>query len=279
MADPPVASGGAGHPDLEQIAAYADNLLSPSRRSAIESHLADCDDCRTILSDTTDFIAEPPARWRMRIVWGATGLAAAAVLVLAVLIVTLRTANAPRLEELVAAFANESTRPAEGRVSGGFAYAPPPAMTRGAATLERSPDVRIALGNLENAVAAGRSVDTLWALGVARLAVGNIDGAVTVIEEAAQMDSSIAPLQSDLSAAYFARARRSGDAADQERALAAADRAIVLQPDLPEALYNRALAVEALRRDETVAAWRALIERERDSDWAREAATHLPSTP
>ncbi len=260
-----------GHPDLERLAAYAEASIDRSGRAEIESHLADCSRCRSIVADATEFVAAEPAPKRNRMVWATTALAAAAVLVL----VVRWPGDEPGIQDLVAAFASESTRPAEGRLSGGFAYAPPPPQRRGGGELERSPDVRTVVARLEIAATDNRSVATLWAAGIARLAVGDVDGAIAFLDEALRAEPTGSALHSDLAAAYFARARRSGDMADFNRALAAADRALALEPDRPEALFNRALALDVLQRDGAAAAWQALIDREAGSAWAREASAHL----
>jgi hypothetical protein len=63
------------------------------------------------------------------------------------------------------------------------------------------------------------------------------------------------------------------------RALVAANRALALKPELPEALFNRALVLSALRTDGARAAWQTVIKSERDPAWAREAAARTSSAP
>lgn len=278
--DDPRRSTGV-HADIEEIAAYVDRTLSPARRAVLETHLLRCTDCRRVLADTADVVHAQPLPWRRPIIWASGGVAAVAMLVLAVQLTSgphlpVQSGSTKiNLDSLVDAFANESTRPAEGRLSGGFAYAPAPAVTRGANGPERSPEVRQAVAELAIAARDSRSPDALAMLGVGQLANAEINEAIASLEEAARDNASDAPLQSDLSAAYLARGRRSGAEADLQLALAAADRALALTADLPEALFNRALALDALKRVQASTAWHAVIDREPGSPWADEAARHL----
>jgi hypothetical protein len=48
--------GPARHPDAERLAEYADGLLAAGARDAIERHLAACDDCRSVVTDTIVFL-------------------------------------------------------------------------------------------------------------------------------------------------------------------------------------------------------------------------------
>jgi putative zinc finger protein len=302
------------HPPLELLAEYAEGVLTASERLTLDRHLSACPQCRTIVADSVDFLVsegriteEHGGFWTWRKVTGAVaGLAAAAALVLAVRgnPEWLGRSSRPDLDELVMAFAIEPARVAEGRLSGGFRYAPPPPLSRGGeltvpapsteppgkgglgtivrgskGTIDLSPEVKIAAARLEAASADRRDTASLWGLGVARLALRNFDGAVDALSVAAAAEPSVAELQSDLATAYLARGRNGGGDADMRIALAASDRALALKPDLAEARFNRALALEALRMPEAKAAWQSLATAEPDSGWAKEAASHASSAP
>ena len=274
------------HPDAERLAEYADNLLDGGLRAEVEQHLADCAGCRAAVIETTEFlhstpaIADPakviPFFSRRRLIGVAAGLAAAAALVLAV-----RAArpdwffgppsDRPELQELIAAVANEPTRLAEGRLSGGFKYAPPPSPTRGAGEGNVATRVRIAAAKLEQEERDRSTPRARAALGVADLAVGDVDGAIRSLESAAALEPSDASFQNDLAVACMARARRRGAASDWANALAAAERAVAANPALVEAWFNRALAIEGVRSaDEARQAWKDYFDRDSSSDWARE---------
>ncbi|HXO22484.1 MAG TPA: hypothetical protein VOA87_21395, partial [Thermoanaerobaculia bacterium] len=78
----------------------------------------------------------------------------------------------------------------------------------------------------------------------------------------------------DLAAAYYVRAQRMDDPSDLPRSLDAAERAVAAAPQLLEARFNRALALEALGFSaEAQVAWDHL-RRADSSRWAGEAGEH-----
>jgi cytochrome c-type biogenesis protein CcmH/NrfG len=85
---------------------------------------------------------------------------------------------------------------------------------------------------------------------------GNLDEAIDELRAAAQVEPSKPSIQSDLAAALLAHAGRSQDPRSILEAYTFADRAVVLDSTLPEARFNRALALEwlQLRRD-ALTAW------------------------
>jgi tetratricopeptide (TPR) repeat protein len=209
------------------------------------------------------------------------GLAAAAALMIAVRIARPQwlggifgpRSDRPELQELIAALANEPTRPVEGRLTGGFKYAPPPSPTRGAREREISPELRMAVATLERAFAVEGSARAEAAVGVAYLAVGRISDAVMTLEHAANADPSSAMTWSDLSAAYLAR-RNPGDV---ERALDAAIRARQLNSTLREAAFNEAMAQRASDNEEGERrAWAAYRRLDDSSEWSREVQMGRP---
>jgi CHAT domain-containing protein len=282
------------HPDDERLAEYAENTLEIPARAEIERHLADCADCRAVVTETLAFLdhslaqsgnAAPPRviefRSRKRLVGVAVGAAVAAALVLAMRVMRPDGPFGPRrdrpeLHELIAAVADEPTRPVEGRLSGGFTYAPPPSPTRGRGDREASPDVRIAAANLEKAAKLNDSPGNRAALGVAYLALGNLDAAIDAIEDATQRDPENPRVLSDLAAAYLARAKWWARPEDWVRALEAAERAVRRDPRSAEAYFNRALALEGLHLvDQAVAAWTDYVRIDPAGSWFEEASRHL----
>lgn len=213
----------------------------------------------------------------------AAALAAAAALLLVVLVRQPRGPDAaiatrtdrPELQELVAAVAGEPSRPVEGRLSGGFPYGPPPTLQRGPSE-QASPRVRIAAAKLEEAARTSDTPATRGAVGVGFVAVGDLDKAVDALEEVVQEQPANAHAQSDLSAAYLARAKWRDRPEDWPKALAAAERAIKANPKLAEPYFNRALALEGLHLDqEAIDAWTAYQGVDPSSRWTAEAAEHV----
>jgi CHAT domain-containing protein len=179
------------------------------------------------------------------------------------------------LQELATALAHASTRPIEGRLSGGFPYAPPPASTRGLTRGIASPDIRIAAARLEKAAAERPTPRTLAAMGVGYLTVGEWDRAVEALQDAVSDAPDVSAYQSDLSAAYLARASDRHRAEDWVRALAAADRALRMAPEQAEALFNRALSLRGLHlRSAEAEAWADVARVEPTREWRDDAARY-----
>ena len=269
------------HPDAERLALYVDGTLPPADRLAIEEHLGECQDCRDVVAETVAFEAADsaqPRRLPFRQRWvtaTAATLAAAAAVVIAIRLAqpewlaTSPRTDRPELQELVAALANEPTRPMDGRLSGGFQYAPPPSPTRGPGDRQLSPDVRIAVAKIEQSARESASPANRAALGAAYLAAGNANKAIEVLEQATT-DAPIA--WNDLSVAYMGR-QESGD---PMRAVDAARRAGDAMPGAPAAQFNYALALERLQLlPEARNAWRAYLALDGVSPWAAEAQRRL----
>jgi tetratricopeptide (TPR) repeat protein len=283
------------HPDAERLAEYADDVLDAEARAVVERHLADCTECRAVVMETMAFLHSPasttnvaasrvvPFRARRWVTGVAVGLAAAAALVLAIRVARPEwvgglfgsRGDRPELQELIAAVANEPTRLVEGRLSGGFKYGPPPSPTRGSGDRGVSPDVRIAVANLEKIASQQDSARHRAALGDAYIAMGEFDRAIEALLAATKLEPKNALFHSDLAAAYLAQGRRLGQVQFAESALASADVALTLVPTLQEARFNRALALTAAgRAKEAALAWDAYRELDGTSDWMREAGRY-----
>jgi CHAT domain-containing protein len=85
-----------------------------------------------------------------------------------------------------------------------------------------------------------------------------------------------AEIESDLAAVELAQAARDDDPRELASALAAATRAVRLQPELPEACFNLALAQERLFLvSHAATAWKRYLDLDHASPWAAEARRHL----
>ncbi|MEZ5288903.1 MAG: CHAT domain-containing protein [Vicinamibacterales bacterium] len=175
------------------------------------------------------------------------------------------------IERLVAAM-HGVPRPVEGRLSGGFAYAPLAVPVRGDTPPAPGWRVLEEAARAQDAADRDPSASHLHALGLAALNAGHYDAAVQALEDAGVADAGRAAVQSDLAAAYLARAAVPGHAIDLARAVEAANRAIHLAPTLREARFNYALALTALHLShEGERAWNDYLEVSLDDGWAHEA--------
>lgn len=103
-----------------------------------------------------------------------------------------------------------------------------------------------------------------------------IDRAVQRLEQAQAKASQSPRILSDLSAAYFVRAKKKNAPDDLLRALSRAERALKIDAALPEALFNRALALDHLfLLGEARDAWEAYLRADGASRWAEEARVNL----
>lgn len=272
-------------PDAESLAAYVDGRTGAADRAAMERHLVECGECRDLIGAAAELAGEsaatatataPPRRRAVRwYVAGAGLVAAAAALILVVRMQRPDASHtAPEIAELVAAAG--SSRLVEPRLTGGFAYGPPPSPMRSGNASMLNPDLQIAAAQIQKKLATRRDAASLHAAGVAELLQARPDRAIEYLREAAMLSESLAQMHSDLAAAYLVRARTLDAPDDAVRALDAAERAVTLTPRLAEAHFNRALALEALSlRDRARSAWEEYLRLEPQSPWADEARRHL----
>jgi len=266
---------GGACPSLETIGAFVDDRLKDRERETIADHLATCETCYFVFSEAARTrvtqqvpVAVPISRFTWR--YAAAGLAAAATLLLAV---NVWQSSGPSAEEraltnLVAAVG--TARTFEPRLTGGFAYAPVRGPVRGAGNVALTPDTRIAIAEIEKQFAA-RPI-----AGTAAIIAGDPNRAIPILEKASGDNPNDAKLLSDVSAAYLVIAERDNSKDAASRALAMANRALEIDRLMPEALFNRALALQlsGLNEDAKVA-WQAYLTIDDRSGWADEARARL----
>jgi CHAT domain-containing protein len=149
---------------------------------------------------------------------------------------------------------------------------------RGPERRDITPNVRIAVARLDQASRKQPTPRNIAALGVAFLTIGEWEKAIDLLEEAVQSEPANSVFQSDLSAAYLARAAAIEDAEDWAHGLAAAARAIALDAGNSAARFNRALALEGLQLPlAALEAWTDFPESEGEGPWADEAARYATS--
>ena len=240
--------------DPETIAAYLDRRLDPAERARVEEHLADCEECRSLLSETALFLeadaaAKPapvalrPRAARRTWVWSMAAAAAALLALTPLVLRQMRPTPESALAELDRALGGK--RYIESRLSA-FEYGSLVSATRGPEDSKFPSSVLAAAKRIEELTANSDTPANLAALGAAHLALGRVEQAVENLEDAARIEPENARIQSDLAAAYLARVRAGDDPEDPARAVEAAATAVKLDPKSHAAMFNRALALEAL---------------------------------
>jgi tetratricopeptide (TPR) repeat protein len=265
-------------PSLETIGAFVDGRFKDREREKIADHLASCETCYFVFAEAarTRVTAQPRAEvvpfTPRRMTWQImAGLAAAAMVVLAINVWRPFGASGDdrALGELVAAVG--TARTFEPRLTGGFAYAPVRGPVRGSNDAPNlSPDVRIAIAEIEKQRAAHPIA------AAAAIVAGEPDRAVSILETASEQNPASAQILSDLSAAYLVLAERNNSDTDAGRGLATANRALEIDRLMPEALFNRALALQMLNMtDDARTAWQSYLTIDDRSGWADEARARL----
>jgi len=170
------------------------------------------------------------------------------------------------LAALQTAYAGQ--RPIEARVSA-LPYSTY-SQTRGASVDDqRTDNLRRAQLHLEQAVNEKPTPEAHHALGKVYLAQGKFDEAIKEFDQS--INGSKAPAQNfnDLGVAWLQKG-------DYNRSLNSFNKALQLDGNLQEALFNRALAYEKQSRfDEAKTDWNEYLKRDSTSPWADEARRHL----
>lgn len=162
-------------------------------------------------------------------------------------------------------------RPIEARVSA-LPHSPYAGSTRGTqADEQRKDDLRRAQLHLEQAVKDKPTPEAHQALGKVYLAQGKFDEAIREFEQALSGSKNQAQVYNDLGVALLEKG-------DFNRSLESLNKALQLDGNLQEALFNRALCYEKLSRpNEAKADWNEYLKRDSTSPWADEARRHLTS--
>lgn len=175
-------------------------------------------------------------------------------------------------------------RPTESRTTANFQYAPV-TVTRGNATPAVTDDLarRSAENHLIDAARQKPGSESHHALGLLFLAEKNFDQALENFNLALNLTPDDAGLNTDIGAVYLekaAQAEEKKDSGEKQKNLARAlkhfDRALEINPALPEALFNRALTLQKMPvENEARRAWEKYLEKDSTSEWAGEARRNL----
>ncbi len=265
------------HIDPETIARLAEGTLRRADAAPLYRHVESCARCFSALDAASEAFVEEtpaaaprgPARW-----WLA--LAAAAAIVAAGLPFYLRSRE-PSLAGL-AALAPRSQRFVEPRLSGGFDWAPYRGAERASGDGADRERMKLAGAAADAADAADRrrSADAQHVAGVAMVLAEQPLEAVQRLGRVTVAQAAEPSAWSDLAAARYAAALSLGRPSLYPEALAAADRALQLDPRHAEALFNRALILERMQlTSEARAAWQKYLAVDAASPWAVEARQRM----
>jgi len=303
------------HPEAETLARFVEGTLDDSERAAIVQHIADCDDCRILVVDAAEFESQSEVathKWGVGR-WLAT--AACVVFVVSIgsfsnheyrenaagreihlvddaarfasdcLDTSIHDAewllkrlpgfastNTDRLVKVKEDYGKLGKRPLEARLSD-FPYAPHHTMRSG-----NEEEADVATLTLQGDAAGvaelrGDDPETLHARGIGLLLAGSVAESIGPLQQAATREPKNVKYQSDLAAALVTSAR--GDRTILGHALAACDLALRIDPRSPDALFNRAVALETLTRPEALAAYERYLTVDSTSAWAKEARDHV----
>ncbi len=163
-----------------------------------------------------------------------------------------------------------------GRAAGGFEFGPAPRAKRSAG---KPPDVPFAVSGVAAQIRARfdarPSPMAAGNLAIAHLLMGDPGRAVGLAELRALQDP-VPEAYLDLSAAFLERAIREANPDDFARSYDAALRALRTSPDCPEALFNRAQAVDGLGLAWIASqAWRDYLAVDSDGPWSQVAREGL----
>lgn len=268
--------------DSQRLAAFAEGRLKRSEIPEVLAHLERCPTCRSALKAATDLMEEEPravaAHDRQ---WWA--IAAALVVVLGIGVLAQRAGffRSNPTDSLVK-LAPRAARTVEPRLSGGFDYAPYHGPMRSMESDSAAQRMKLvgAVGELVERADAKKTAAAQQAGGIGLVLVGSPEDAIGRLRAAAASAPANATAWSDLAAAEYATALRDGRASLYPLALAHSDRALHIDPNLREALFNRALILGRLGlRDASRDAWSRYLAADPSSKWADEAREHLRALP
>src|SRR5262249_44185446 len=222
----------------ETLALFAAGDIDPRTRETVLAHIEGCRDCLgAVLAAAAQFHEEQAATTQPR--WWIGAVAAAAIL--AVVTIPIVRYEQPSMSRLVA-LAPKSERTTELRLSGGFAWAPYRAPVRSANAPVDVARLKLGggAGDVIERAAGEHDAEAQHAAAVAMVLVDKPDEAAARL----QQNAHDAATWNDLAVARYETAIRSRSSLAP--ALAAADQALRINAQLPEALFNRAVVLERM---------------------------------
>jgi hypothetical protein len=263
------------HSDAELLAAFVDGQLDQEQLQAVTAHLAECEECRGVIGEAAAFEQEEQqVRRPRRGAW----LAVAAGVVVAVIAYpfvqgALHRRDLRNDEQALFVAEGNTERPIEGRFGGQTAYSKAHRTTRGGN--EISSDTELAALELLETAKTDNSPAAIRARALAAAATNfNPTKALTVLNSIPP-EKRDAVIWNDLAALQYAANNWAEDPKMLDNALLAAEKALVLHPDMPEALFNYALILQKKGDPHAAGAWNHYLQVDGTGPWAEEARGHL----
>ncbi|MEA2163487.1 MAG: Tetratricopeptide repeat [Thermoanaerobaculia bacterium] len=280
------------HPPAEELGRFIEGTLDDAGRAVVVEHIADCDECRIVVVDSTEFseqsVPAVPARRVANGRWMA--IAASIIVVVGAGLLVIKERQYP-LAGAIKAASGVSSRPIEARLNG-FPYAPK-ITNRGEAETDPT-TLPLEIEVLKLLDLRGSDAKTLHAVGVANLIEVSFVRVDAQANEEARKEASdrikwyrakalqnlraasaAAPdnyqYKSDLAAALI----EIPDSGNLDLAIAQCDQAIHINRNFPDAWFNRAKALELLgRTSDAIKAYDSYLAIDSSSPWATEALDH-----
>jgi tetratricopeptide (TPR) repeat protein len=271
-------------PASETVGAFVEGRLGADERAEMTQHLDQCQPCRNEVAMLAGFAASGRTERATRSGWWLVAAASLVTVVGVALFWQSGTADRDRsrVASLVAAAKPLEYRLVEGRLSGQFGWAEFRGPVRSSTEASNPKQLKLAgaAGAILDEAATDPEPEAQHAAAIASLQINDPASAVDRLAKVTAQQPENARAWSDLAAARHAAAMRFGRASEEPLALDAANRALKIDPKLPEALFNRALIVEQLgllfeARD----AWTRYLEVDPNSEWAREARARRDALP
>ena len=250
------------HSDAEMLAAFVDGHLDGEQLQEVTAHLAACEECRGVIGEAVAFEREDEARQSPRSKWLA--LAAAIVVVVAAFPFVRAYLDQREIRKDVhELYAVQKERVLAGRYSGEEFHGQHSAMRGGIPKEEENVDydLLLATSKLREDTKHDASPAGLRARALAEATDKEWAAALQTINRIPE-NARDAATWNDIAVILFANNKT-------DDALAAADRALKLQPNMPEALFTR----WAILRDAESA--RQYLAVDSSSKWADEIRSKM----
>ena len=262
----------ATHSEPELLAAFVDGHLDREQLQVVTAHLASCEECRAVIGEAVAFEREERAeRSPRRMLLSIAAAVAVAIIAYPFVRGYLHQREMrEEVQEVHAAQVAMKKRVVEARFSGQDIYARYSPMRGAPSENEPTPGptpeeskLEEATLNLLVATEKDTSPAALRFRAFAQTVGKDLGNPLETIEKIPE-DKRDAATWNDIAAVACSTNKF-------DIALTAVDRALQLEPKMPEALFNRAVILRLMSKPEAAAAWKAYLAVDPRSAWADEA--------